>query len=152
MKTDVNVPLKNNKQNIFEKKNYFLSASSQPLMKNAYEISTVRYGNESTRCPPWMDSWHSCVRRADADRRPGAERRGRTAAEAGGGRVRMAATGGGRVRTAATGGGGCGEGSGGGRGRLVRPLRQPQVLQLGQNIAEVSSQIVRQGRCQRGQK
>jgi hypothetical protein len=42
--------------------------------------------------------------------------------------------------------------AGGGRGRLVRPLRQPQVLQLGQNIAEVSSQIVRQGRCQRGKK
>jgi hypothetical protein len=57
-----------------------------------------------------MDSWHSCVRRADADHRSGAERRGRTAAEAGGGRVLMAATGGGRVRMAATGGGGCVEG------------------------------------------
>jgi hypothetical protein len=62
------------------------------------------------RFAPWVDSWHSCVRRADADRHPAAERCGLRAAEADGGRGRTAGTGGGRVRTAATGGGGCVEG------------------------------------------
>ncbi len=54
-----------------------------------------------------MESWHSCVHRADADR-PGAERCGRRA-EADCGCVRMAATGGGCGRMAAI-GEGCGEG------------------------------------------
>jgi hypothetical protein len=115
MKADINLPSKSNKQ-----KNLFfvciLSAIDEKYFLNEY----LRYGT-GTRCPPWMDSWHSCVCRADADHRSGAERRGRTA-EAGGGRVRMAATGGGRVRMTATGGGrvrmgeGCGEG---GRGAGV---------------------------------
>ena len=42
-------------------------------------------------------------------------------------------------------------GVGGGRRRLIRPFSQPQILQLGQHVAKVSSQFVRQGRCQRGQ-